>query len=91
MDRFLTWLSPPYVLCVLGIAAVLWMLIEYLRCKRRLLAVIIGMGSGIATLVLAHCYGAAIGFSPPLNLFTVSVSLVGGVPGVLLMALLQWL
>lgn len=91
MDRFLTWLLPPYVLCVLGIAAVLWMLIEYLRCKRRLLAVIIGMGSGIATLVLAHCYGAAIGFSPPLNLFTVSVSLVGGVPGVLLMALLQWL
>ena len=45
-----------------------------------------GMLSGGTVLVLMHYFGSHIGFSPPLNLFNTMISLVLGVPGVILIS-----
>lgn len=83
-------LMPEHLLWLIAAAAVLWMLYEYLHRKQhRLLAVFAGTGSGIAALLLAHFYGDAIGFAPPLTLCTLGVAAVCGIPGVLLLAVLH--
>lgn len=85
-------LTPAHILTLIAAVSVLWMLYEYLhRKKHRLAAMLAGTGSGIAALLLAHFYGDAIGFAPPLTLCTVGIAAVGGIPGVLLLAALHFL
>lgn len=78
-------------LCVTALAAVLCMAAEYLRRKRKLRAVFLGAGSGIAALLLLHRYGAAVGFAPSLNALNFGIAAVGGIPALLLAALLFWI
>jgi|GEM_PF-604860 len=85
------YLTPEHGLLLIGAAAIIGMLAEYLRHKRKLAAVLIGTASGIATLLLLHFYGEPLGFTPPLTAFTVGTAAVGGIPAVLLLALLNLL
>ncbi|MBQ6039377.1 MAG: pro-sigmaK processing inhibitor BofA family protein [Oscillospiraceae bacterium] len=83
-------LTARYLLPALACAGALWMLYEYARPrKHRLAAVLCGTGSGIAALLLLHRYGGTLGFEPALNILNLGVSAVAGVPGVLLLMLLE--
>lgn len=62
------------------------MLRYYAKRKNTVKSAFFGMISGGIVLMLMHYYGNYIGFSPPLNLFNTMVSLVLGVPGVILIA-----
>ena len=90
LEMLLRLLTPHNLLLLLAGAAVLRMSAEYLRRKTdRLPAFLLGTGSGIAALLLLHCYGDAGGFAPPLTVYTLFVSAVAGIPGVLLLYLFQ--
>lgn len=83
-------LTAHYLLPALACAGAVWMLYEYARPrKHRLAAVLCGTCSGIAALVLLHCYGGAFGFEPALSILNLGVSAVAGVPGVLLLLVLE--
>ena len=82
-------LTPEHCLIGIGAAAVLGMLAEYLRRKRKLRAMAAGSGSGIAALLLLHFYGASLGCTLPLNVFTLCAAAVGGIPGTGLLWLLN--
>ena len=85
-------ITPQTVLLLIAAAAVIWMLCEYLHRKRtRCAAFLTGTLSGIAALVLCHFFGARIGFVPPLTVCTLSVAAVAGIPGVILLAVMQML
>lgn len=66
------------------IAVGLIMLIYYARRKHTVRSVFFGMLSGCIALVLMHYFGGKLGFAPPVNLFNTAVSLILGVPGVVL-------
>lgn len=92
MPLLTAWLTPRHALLLIGGAAVIWMLYEYLHRKlHRLAAFLTGTCSGIAALLLLHVFGAQIGISPPLTLYTLGVSAVAGIPGVLLLVVMQML
>ncbi len=74
----------------LGISAVI-VLIHYLRSEKPFHAAFKGMASGGAGLVLLHFFGGSMGLALPLNLFTVFVSLVLGLPGTAAMAVIEML
>lgn len=74
-----------YAICI--ISAVI-MLIYYLRSERPAHSAVLGMGSGAVFLLLLHFFGDYVGFSVPLNFFTGFVSLILGIPGVMILALL---
>lgn len=82
------WSMEEIILCMIGAAAVLLMAVEYFRQKRKLFALFVGAGSGLAVLVLLHAYGGAIGFTPPLTALTVGIAAVLGIPGVVLLLFL---
>jgi len=79
------WITPEMVLAAVLAGVSLLMGIEYLRQRHRLSAMILGAGSGIAALLLLHEYGAALGFVPQLNLLTLGISALLGIPGVVLL------
>lgn len=89
MDKLFALLTPPRLLLLIAIAAILTMGYETLRRKHRLPVMLLGSGSGIAALFLLHCRGDAIGLYLPLTLLHMGVAGVMGVPGVLLMAVLE--
>lgn len=91
MDRLLALLTPPRLLSVIAVAASLIMAYETLRRKHRLRTMLLGGGSGIAALILVHCWGDAIGLYLPLTLLHAGIAAVLGIPGVLLMAALTYL
>ena len=83
-------LTAHYLLPALACAGAVWMLYEYARPrKHRLAAVLCGTCSGLAALLLLHRYGGALGFEPVLNVLNLGVSAVAGIPGVLLLMLLE--
>lgn len=85
-------LPPQTVLMLTAAAGILWMLWEYLRRRRtKCAAFLLGTFSGIASLVLCHFYGAGIGFTPPLTLCTLGIAAAAGIPGVILLAVMQLL
>lgn len=85
-------LTPQHILLLLAAGAVLFIMYEYLHRKtNRLAAFFTGTLSGLAALLLAHFCGDAIGFVPPLTVYTAAVAAVAGVPGVLMLALMQYL
>lgn len=91
MSKLLQFLTEPaHLLTVIAAAACLWMLHEYLRRrKHRLLAFVIGSGSGIALLLLIRLHGGMFGFYPRLSLPELGTAAVCGIPGVLLLWLLE--
>lgn len=74
-----------YAICV--ISAVV-MLIYYLRGEKPVRSAVLGMGSGAVFLLLLHFFGDYVGFSVPMNFFTAFISLILGIPGVMILALL---
>ncbi len=85
-------LSSAHLLILYALCAAGYMLRQYLRVRRhRAACFLIGTGSGIAALLLLHAFGGACGFALPLTLFHLSVSAVGGIPGVLLLLAMHML
>lgn len=94
MKLLMQMLTPQNVLLLTAGIVILRMSYEYLHRKsHRFAAFLIGTGSGIASLLLAHYYGGMIliHFSPPLTLYTLFVAAAGGIPGVLLLYVMQLL
>ena len=92
MDKLLRLLTPHHFLLLTAGAAALRMAAAYLhRRKNRVPAFLLGTGSGIAALFLLHYYGSPIGFTPPLSVYTLFVAAVAGIPGVILLYLMQLL
>lgn len=90
MPPLTAWLTPKHTLLLIGAAAVIWMLYEYLhRRQHRLAALLAGTSSGLAALLLLHFFGARLGIALPLTLYTLGVSAVAGIPGVLLLIVMQ--
>ena len=91
METLLHFLTAPlHLLTVIACAGSLWMLYEYLRKrKHRLAAVCAGAGSGLAVLLLIRMHGGILGFDLPLSLPYLGIAAIGGIPGVLLMLLLD--
>ena len=92
MDLVLRLLTPHHVLLLAAVMSLLRMCAEYARRKaHRMAAFLIGTGSGIAVLLLLHGFGSAIGFVPPVTVYTLTVSAVLGIPGIVLLRLMQLL
>lgn len=68
----------------------LFMLLYYLRRKRRVLSLLVGAGSGLLALLVLHYGGGLVGISPALNPLHLVQSAVLGVPGVILMVVLHF-
>lgn len=65
------------------------MLIYYARSKRPLLSALKGSLTGVLALAAANLWGGTVGLFLSLNLFHVIVALVLGVPGVILLEIMQ--
>lgn len=91
MEKLLQFLTEPaHLLTATAAAACLWMLHEYLRRrKHRLLAFLTGSGSGIAALWLIWLHGGLFGYHPRLTLPELGTAAVCGIPGLLLLWLLE--
>ncbi len=84
MEWILENLSP----VLLGGAAIL-LILFYIRQRKRIRCFLLGSISGIASLVLLHFFGDAIGYAPTLCLFNLAVAAFLGVPGVILLYLAE--
>lgn len=69
--------------------AAIIMICSYMRSEKPVRTAFSGMTSGAAALLAVHFAGGYIGLYLPLNFFTAVISLVLGVPGVLIMALAE--
>ncbi len=65
------------------------MAVHYLKADNPSKTGLKGMLSGAASLIAVHFWGGYIGLYIPLNLFTTIMSLVLGVPAVIVMSLLE--
>lgn len=69
--------------------AVLIMVIYYLKCKKRLRALIFGAMTGLAALFILNKFGGNFDTRLPLNAFNLAGSAVLGVPFVICMVVLR--
>lgn len=69
-------------------AAVLVMLIYYIKRERKLFSALFGALTGAAALIILNKYGSFIGADVPLNVFNVIGSAVLGVPFVICLVIL---
>ncbi|MBR6761152.1 MAG: pro-sigmaK processing inhibitor BofA family protein [Oscillospiraceae bacterium] len=90
MDKLISLLTPNNLLWAAAILILLFLLREYRRQRHPIRVFLMSSGSGLAALLLAHFFGDVIGFSPPFSLFTIGISAVLGVPGVLLLAAIHF-
>lgn len=63
-------------------------IVLYALGKRRLPFFLLAAAAGVAAFFAADLVGGLFSFRLPLNAFTLAVSAVGGVPGVILLCLL---
>ncbi|MGN1305897.1 MAG: pro-sigmaK processing inhibitor BofA family protein [Oscillospiraceae bacterium] len=66
------------------------MIVHYLKSGKPAKTALFGMGSGALFLTLLHFFGEYVGFSVPLNFFTAVLSLILGIPGVIILALMGY-
>ena len=71
----------------LVVLCLLWL---YMHHRRRMVAFLLGSFTGLASLVVLHLFGGAIGFAPPLNLTNLACAALLGVPGTLLLLAAQY-
>lgn len=71
------------------ILAGLIMLIYYTKRKNTFLSSVIGMGTGLLALLALHYFGSGIGYVPALSLFNTATALILGVPGVIMMLVIN--
>lgn len=70
-------------------ASAIVMTVHYLKSQKPAKTAFFGMGSGAVFLTLLHFFGGYVGFSVPLNFFTAVLSLILGIPGVIIVALME--
>lgn len=70
------------------VISALVMLVHFLKSGKPAKTAFFGMGSGAVFLTLLHFFGGYVGFEVPLNFFTAVFSLILGIPGVLILALM---
>lgn len=70
------------------VISALVMLVHFLKSGKPAKTAFFGMGSGAVFLTLLHFFGGYVGFDVPLNFFTAVFSLILGIPGVLILALM---
>lgn len=70
------------------VISALVMLVHFLKSGKPAKTAFLGMGSGAVFLTLLHFFGGYVGFEVPLNFFTAVFSLILGIPGVLILALM---
>lgn len=71
------------------IVSAIVMIVHYLKSRKPAKTAFFGMGSGAAFLTALHFFGEYVGFSVPLNFFTAVLSLILGIPGVIIVALME--
>lgn len=81
MNDFLFW--------AVWAAAGIVMIAFYAKRKHTVKSALSGMLSGAAALLLLHYFGDNIGYQPSLNLFNTMTALVLGVPGVIIMFIIN--
>ena len=67
---------------VLMVLCLVWMLMHH---KKRIRAFLLGSTTGLASLLLLHFFGDAVGFAPTLCAANLTLSGLFGVPGTLLL------
>lgn len=65
------------------------MLIFYAKRKKSLKSTLFGMVTGVSSLLLLHYFGEGLGYQPSLNLFNTMTALILGVPGVIMMLIIN--
>ncbi|MBQ7013507.1 MAG: hypothetical protein IJN11_06300 [Oscillospiraceae bacterium] len=76
--------------CMLLLAAIgVCLLVFYLLRKRRVRTFLLGGTTGLGSLILLHIYGGIIGFTPTLSVMNIAVSVFLGVPGVVLLYVME--
>lgn len=75
--------------CLLLFAVILF--IYYTKSKKKISKLLFGAGSGVVMLFPAYWILSALGYSFTINIFTVSISVVLGIPGVILVSALSFL
>ncbi len=71
------------------VGALVLLVVFYIRRRRRIRTFLLGGISGLACLILLHCYGGVIGFTPTLCWFNLCISTFLGIPGVVLLYLAE--
>lgn len=71
------------------IVSAIAMTVHYLKSAKPAKTAFFGMSSGAVFLTLLHFFGGYVGFSVPLNFFTAVLSLILGIPGVIIVALMS--
>jgi hypothetical protein len=66
----------------LAVLCLLWLLLHH---RKRVRAFLLGSAAGLASLLLLHQFGDAIGFAPTLSLTNLTTAGLLGVPGTLLL------
>lgn len=67
------------------------MIVYYSKCKRKFAKILFGVLSGVAVLYPVQIMISALGGDLYVNLFTISVSAVLGIPGVVLLGIASFL
>ena len=81
-----TGVIPFYAASVFGVISVI---VSMLRTKRFLLSAVLSVLGGVGALFAVNLVGSFITVHIPVNAFSLCVSSLGGVPGVILMLLVQ--
>ncbi len=74
---------------IILIAVFIIMAVHYLRAKNPAKTGLKGMISGVLSLFAVHFWGGYAGIYLPLNLFTSVISIVLGMPAVIIMSLIE--
>lgn len=82
-------MSTDYIFAAVCAVVILIMIIYYLKCKKRVRALIFGAVTGLAALFILNRFGGNFDTHLPLNTFNVIGSAVLGVPFVICMVILR--
>ena len=82
-------MNTEYIFAAVCAIVILIMIIYYLKCKKRVRALIFGAVTGLAALFILNRFGGNFDTYLPLNTFNVIGSAVLGVPFVICMVILR--
>ncbi|HAJ98094.1 MAG TPA: hypothetical protein DCO72_10210 [Ruminococcus sp.] len=65
----------------------LWVILFYIRHKKKIRSFLLGSATGLTSLVLLHIFGGAIGYAPTLSLTNIILCGLLGIPATVMMVL----
>lgn len=74
-----------------AVVSAIAILIYYMRSEKPVKNALLGMLSGALALAAVHFFGGSIGLALPLNGLTAFIALVFGMPGVVIMCIIELL